>query len=61
MITELAFGISPPAQLRNLILYGSLNDKEKYEMGRRREPRKEIQAQVRIFGTNSSGQVFSEN
>jgi hypothetical protein len=29
-------------------------------MGRRREPRKEIQAQVRIFGTSSSGQVFSE-
>jgi hypothetical protein len=29
-------------------------------MGRRREPRKEIQAQVRIFGTNSSGQTFSE-
>jgi hypothetical protein len=30
-------------------------------MGRRREPRKEIQASVRIFGTNCSGQVFSEN
>jgi len=30
-------------------------------MGRRREPRKEIGATVRIFGTNSSGQVFSEN
>jgi PilZ domain len=30
-------------------------------MGRRREPRKEIQAPVRIFGTNSSGQVFSES
>ena len=30
-------------------------------MGRRREPRKEIQEPVRIFGTNSSGQVFSEN
>jgi len=29
-------------------------------MGKRREPRKEIQAQVRIFGTSSSGQVFSE-
>ena len=29
-------------------------------MGRRREPRKDIQAPVRIFGTNSSGQVFSE-
>lgn len=29
-------------------------------MGRRREPRKEIQAAVRIFGTNRSGQVFSE-
>jgi PilZ domain len=29
-------------------------------MGRRREPRKEIQAQVRIFGTSSGGQVFSE-
>jgi hypothetical protein len=29
-------------------------------MGRRREPRKEIQTPVRIFGTNSSGQVFSE-
>ena len=29
-------------------------------MGRRREPRKEMQAQVRIFGTSSSGQVFSE-
>ncbi|MGO9573056.1 MAG: PilZ domain-containing protein [Terriglobales bacterium] len=29
-------------------------------MGRRREPRKEIQAPVRIFGTDCSGQVFSE-
>jgi len=29
-------------------------------MGRRREPRKEIQAQVRIFGTDSSGKVFSD-
>jgi len=29
-------------------------------MGRRREPRKEMQTPVRIFGTNSSGQVFSE-
>jgi PilZ domain len=29
-------------------------------MGRRREPRKEIHALVRIFGTNSGGQVFSE-
>jgi hypothetical protein len=29
-------------------------------MGRRREPRKEIQAQVRIFGTSSSGQTFSD-
>jgi len=29
-------------------------------MGKRREPRKEIQVPVRIFGTNSSGQVFSE-
>jgi len=29
-------------------------------MGRRREPRKEILAPVRIFGTNCSGQVFSE-
>jgi PilZ domain-containing protein len=29
-------------------------------MGRRREPRKEIQAQVRIFGTDSDGRVFSE-
>jgi hypothetical protein len=29
-------------------------------MGRRREPRKEMQASVRIFGTDRSGQVFSE-
>ncbi len=29
-------------------------------MGRRREPRKEIQVPVRIFGTNRSGQIFSE-
>jgi PilZ domain len=29
-------------------------------MGKRREPRKEIQAEVRIFGTSSDGQVFSE-
>jgi hypothetical protein len=29
-------------------------------MGRRREPRKDIQLPVRIFGTDSSGQVFSE-
>ena len=30
-------------------------------MGRRREPRKEIEASVRIFGTDRSGKVFSEN
>jgi len=29
-------------------------------MGRRREPRKETQMPVRIFGTDSSGRVFSE-
>ncbi len=29
-------------------------------MGRRREPRKEMQAQVRIFGTDSDGRVFSD-
>jgi len=29
-------------------------------MGRRREPRKEIQVPVRIFGMNSKGQAFSE-
>jgi len=29
-------------------------------MGKRREPRKDIKVPVRIFGTNSSGQVFSE-
>ena len=30
-------------------------------MGRRREPRKEIQLAVRLFGTDSSGKMFSEN
>ena len=30
-------------------------------MGRRRDPRKEEQVPVRIFGTSSSGQVFSAN
>ena len=29
-------------------------------MARRREPRKEVQVPVRIFGTDSSGHVFSE-
>jgi hypothetical protein len=29
-------------------------------MSRRREPRKELQTSVRIFGTDASGQVFSE-
>jgi hypothetical protein len=29
-------------------------------MGKRREPRKEIEVPVRIFGTDSSGQIFSE-
>jgi hypothetical protein len=29
-------------------------------MGKRREPRKEIKVPVRIFGTDSSGQIFSE-
>jgi hypothetical protein len=29
-------------------------------MGMRREPRKEIKVPVRIFGTDSSGQIFSE-
>ncbi|HTZ96509.1 MAG TPA: PilZ domain-containing protein [Terriglobales bacterium] len=29
-------------------------------MGKRREPRKEITVPVRIFGTDSSGQIFSE-
>jgi hypothetical protein len=30
------------------------------DMGKRREPRKEIKVPVRIFGTDSSGQIFSE-
>jgi len=30
-------------------------------MGKRREPRKEIQLPVRIFGTDSSGKMFSES
>jgi hypothetical protein len=30
-------------------------------MGRRSEPRKQAEVPVRIFGTDSSGQVFSEN
>ena len=30
-------------------------------MGKRREPRKQIQVPVRIFGTDSSGNVFSES
>jgi len=30
-------------------------------MGRRREPRKEIQVPVRIFGTDSGGKMFSAN
>ena len=29
-------------------------------MGKRREPRKEIKVPVRIFGTDRSGQIFSE-
>ena len=29
-------------------------------MGKRREPRKEVKVPVRIFGTDSSGQIFSE-
>ena len=29
-------------------------------MGKRREPRKEIRVPIRIFGTDSSGQIFSE-
>jgi hypothetical protein len=60
-IAELAFGLPSRAQLSDQILHGSLNDGEgTHGMGRRREPRKEMQAPVRIFGTNSSGQVFSE-
>ena len=30
-------------------------------MGKRREPRKAIEVQVRIFGTDSDGKIFSEN
>src|ERR1035441_1784051 len=60
-IAELAFGLPSRAQLSDQIWQGSLNDGEgTHGMGRRREPRKEMQAPVRIFGTNSSGQVFSE-
>ena len=29
-------------------------------MGKRREPRKEIRVPIRIFGTDGSGQIFSE-
>ena len=29
-------------------------------MGKRREPRKDIKVPVRIFGTDSGGQIFSE-
>ena len=32
-----------------------------YRMGRRREPRAQMQVPVRIFGTDCSGQVFSAN
>jgi PilZ domain len=30
-------------------------------MGKRREPRKEVQVPVRIFGTDAQGKIFSEN
>lgn len=30
-------------------------------MGKRREPRKTVEVQVRIFGTDSDGKIFSEN
>lgn len=30
-------------------------------MGKRREPRKPVEVQVRIFGTDSGGKIFSEN
>jgi hypothetical protein len=30
-------------------------------MGQRREPRKPIEASVRIFGTDSGGKTFSES
>jgi hypothetical protein len=30
-------------------------------MGQRREPRKQIQVPVRIFGTDAQGRTFSEN
>jgi hypothetical protein len=30
-------------------------------MGRRREPRKPVEVPVRIFGTDASGKIFSEN
>ena len=61
MASRLGFGLSSLAQLTDQILHGSLNDGEgTHGMGRRREPRKEMQAPVRIFGTTSSGQIFSE-
>lgn len=31
------------------------------QMGKRREPRKQVNLPVRIFGTDASGQIFSEN
>jgi hypothetical protein len=30
-------------------------------MGKRREPRKPVELPVRIFGTDASGKIFSEN
>src|SRR5580704_1632050 len=49
----------------SFFLSGSLHDSlctrgGTHAMGRRREPRKAIEVPVRIFGTSSSGQVFSE-
>jgi hypothetical protein len=49
----------PPSTIGDLIWHGSGNREVLQGMGKRREPRKEIQVPVRIFGTDSGGHVFS--
>ena len=45
---------------RHLDSYRLLQEALLRFMGKRREPRKDIKVPVRIFGTDSSGQIFSE-
>jgi hypothetical protein len=54
-------GLSSQHNGRSDLAWFVNNREVPHKMGKRREPRKEIQVPVRIFGTDSRGKMFSAN